>query len=85
MAYMIEGGGSNTMSKAKRWLYQYPSASHKLLKILTNVIIDYLVGQVKAGAQVIGSSKFLIKSHRINIFISCNNPVFIMGINSIFK
>lgn len=53
MAYMIEGGGSNTMSKAKRWLYQYPSACHKLLKILTNVIIDYLVGQVKAGAQAL--------------------------------
>ncbi|XP_067846197.1 uroporphyrinogen decarboxylase isoform X1 [Heptranchias perlo] len=53
MAYMIEGGGSNTMSKAKRWLYQYPEASHKLLKILTNVIIDYLVGQVTAGAQAL--------------------------------
>ncbi|XP_069794969.1 uroporphyrinogen decarboxylase [Narcine bancroftii] len=53
MAYMIEGGGSNTMSKAKRWLYQYPVACHKLLKILTNVIIDYLVGQVTAGAQAL--------------------------------
>ncbi|XP_067893089.1 uroporphyrinogen decarboxylase isoform X2 [Heterodontus francisci] len=53
MAYMIEGGGSNTMAKAKRWLYQYPEASHKLLKILTNVIIDYLVGQVTSGAQIV--------------------------------
>ncbi|GCB62313.1 uroporphyrinogen decarboxylase [Scyliorhinus torazame] len=53
MAYMIEGGGSNTMAKAKRWLYQYPDASHKLLKILTNVIVDYLVGQVSAGAQAL--------------------------------
>eukprot|EP00061_Rhincodon_typus_P015496 g43206.t1 len=51
MTYMIEGGGSNTMAKAKRWLYQFPEASHKLLKILTNVIVDYLVGQVTAGAQ----------------------------------
>ena len=37
-AYMIEGGGSNTHSKAKKWLYQYPAASHKvsfpLLEIL---------------------------------------------------
>uniref|UniRef100_A0A4W3I9E7 Uroporphyrinogen decarboxylase n=1 Tax=Callorhinchus milii TaxID=7868 RepID=A0A4W3I9E7_CALMI len=53
MTYMIEGGGSKTMSKAKRWLYQYPEGSHKLLKILTDVIVDYLVGQVAAGAQAL--------------------------------
>lgn len=53
MTYMIEGGGSKTMSKAKHWLYKYPQESKKLLEILTNVIIDYLVGQVKAGAQLL--------------------------------
>ncbi|XP_040264130.1 uroporphyrinogen decarboxylase [Bufo bufo] len=53
MTYMIEGGGSNTMSKAKRWLYQNPSASHQLLQNLTDVIVDYLVGQVAAGAQAL--------------------------------
>ncbi|XP_053101453.1 uroporphyrinogen decarboxylase isoform X2 [Hemicordylus capensis] len=53
MSYMIEGGGSNTMSKAKSWLYQHPEASHSLLKLLTNVIVDYLVGQVHAGAQAL--------------------------------
>ena len=52
MCYMIEGGGSSTMSKARSWLYKYPEDSHKLLDIITNVIIDYLVMQVKAGAQV---------------------------------
>ncbi|KAM4642685.1 uroporphyrinogen decarboxylase [Discoglossus pictus] len=51
MTYMIEGGGSNTMSKAKRWLYKHPSASHQLLQLLTDIIVDYLVGQVAAGAQ----------------------------------
>ncbi|XP_075688178.1 uroporphyrinogen decarboxylase isoform X2 [Rhinoderma darwinii] len=53
MTYMIEGGGSNTMSKAKRWLYHNPSASHQLLQQLTDVIVDYLVGQVAAGAQAL--------------------------------
>lgn len=53
MSYMIEGGGSNTHSKAKRWLYRYPEASHMLLKMLTDIIVDYLLGQVAAGAQVI--------------------------------
>lgn len=49
---MIEGGGSPTQSKAKAWLYKYPEESHELLKILTNVIVDYLVEQIVAGAQV---------------------------------
>ena len=53
MSYMIEGGGSKTMSKSKAWLYAYPKESHKLLQILTDVIVDFLVGQVHAGAQVI--------------------------------
>jgi uroporphyrinogen decarboxylase len=52
MSYMVEGEGSNTQSKAKGWLYKYPDESHELLKILTNVIIDYLVEQIAAGAQV---------------------------------
>ncbi|XP_043199586.1 uroporphyrinogen decarboxylase-like isoform X2 [Amphibalanus amphitrite] len=53
MGYMIEGKGSKTMSKAKRWLYQHPEASHQLLSILTDVIVDYLVGQAEAGAQLL--------------------------------
>ena len=53
MSYMIEGGGSKTMSKSKKWLYTYPEASHRLLQILTDVNIDYLVGQVEAGAQMV--------------------------------
>lgn len=52
MFYMVEGGGSSTASKSKKWLYTFPEASVKLLNILENVIVDYLVGQVKAGAQV---------------------------------
>jgi uroporphyrinogen decarboxylase len=53
MSYMIEGGGSTTQSKAKKWLYKYPEESHELLKILTSIIIDYLVEQVVAGAQLL--------------------------------
>jgi len=53
MSYMIEGGGSKTMSKSKAWLYRYPSESHKLLQILTDVIVDYLIGQAQSGAQLL--------------------------------
>lgn len=53
MSYMIQGGGSSTMIRAREWLYKYPDDSHKLLQLITNVIIDYLVMQVKAGAQLL--------------------------------
>jgi len=50
-AYMIEGGGSKTLQKAKSWLYLYPSESKDLLHRIAVVCAEYLVGQVKAGAQ----------------------------------
>ncbi|XP_050656038.1 uroporphyrinogen decarboxylase isoform X2 [Macaca thibetana thibetana] len=53
MTYMVEGGGSSTMAQAKRWLYQRPQASHQLLRILTDALVPYLVGQVAAGAQAL--------------------------------
>lgn len=53
MVYMIEGGASKTYSKAKRWLYMYPTESHKLLSLLTNTVVDYLVEQVRGGAQLL--------------------------------
>ena len=39
MAYMIEGGGSNTHSKAKKWLYQHPEKSRELLDALVEICI----------------------------------------------
>lgn len=53
MGYMIEGGGSKTMSKAKHWLNTYPNESKQLLQLLTDVIVDYFEMQVKAGAQML--------------------------------
>ena len=51
-AYMIEGGGSKTLQKAKTWLFRYPVDSRRLLARIADVCVDFLVGQVKAGAQV---------------------------------
>ena len=53
MSYMIEGKGSKTMSNSKKWLYAQETASHKLLQLITDINVDYLVGQVKAGAQML--------------------------------
>ncbi|TFK73026.1 uroporphyrinogen decarboxylase [Pluteus cervinus] len=52
-AYMIEGGGSKTLQKAKTWLFKYPEESKALLKRITDVCVEYLVGQVRAGAQLL--------------------------------
>lgn len=53
MGYMIEGGGSKTYSKAKKWLYANPQESNALLTLLTDIIIDYLVMQIEYGAQLV--------------------------------
>ncbi|KAL0074902.1 uroporphyrinogen decarboxylase [Phycomyces blakesleeanus] len=53
MAYMIEGGGSKTLSKAKAWLWQHPAETHDLLQRITDVAVTFLVGQVRAGAQML--------------------------------
>jgi len=53
MSYMVEGEGSKTFSKAKKWLFAYPKDSHKLLQKITDVVIQYLLCQVTAGAQAL--------------------------------
>lgn len=51
-AYMIEGGGSKTLQLAKTWIFKYPEESKALLQRIATVCADFLVGQIKAGAQV---------------------------------
>lgn len=53
MAYMIEGGGSKTLSKAKTWLFKHEKSSLELLQRITDVVIAFLIGQAKAGAQLL--------------------------------
>lgn len=52
-AYMIEGSGSKTFSKAKQFLYTQPEAAHALLEKITQSTINYLKGQVAAGADLL--------------------------------
>jgi uroporphyrinogen decarboxylase len=51
-AYMVEGGGSKTFQKVKTWIFKYPEESKALLLRIAQVCVDFLVGQIKAGAQV---------------------------------
>ena len=52
-SYMVEGKGSKTFSEAKKMLYTQPEFSHQLLEMITQSTINYLKGQVKAGADLI--------------------------------
>ncbi len=51
--YMIEGGSSKTFSEAKKLMYGQPEVMHRLLDHLADAVIDYLNGQIKAGAQAV--------------------------------
>lgn len=52
-SYMIEGKGSKTFSEAKKFLYTEPKLAHELLNKITWSTINYLLGQIKAGADIV--------------------------------
>lgn len=53
LGYMIEGGGSKTYEKVKKWILNHNKETHLLLDALSTIIIDYCVKKVEAGAQLI--------------------------------
>lgn len=53
LAYMVEGSGSKTFSKAKQFLYTQPELAHLLLEKITTSSINYLKGQVASGADLL--------------------------------
>lgn len=52
-AYMTEGSGSKTFSKARQMLYNAPELSHQLLQMITDSTIAYLKAQIQAGADIV--------------------------------
>ena len=52
-AYMVEGGGSKTFSKARRMLYRNPELSHRLLEKIARATAAYLRAKVRHGADLI--------------------------------
>ncbi len=53
LSYMLEGQGSKTFSKAKKFLYAEEKAAHLLLQKLTTTIIAYLKLKIEHGADVV--------------------------------
>lgn len=74
--YMVEGGSSRDFRYTKGLLYREPDTLHALLGKLTDAIIEYLVGQIAAGAQLVqvfdswggalGHRQFVEFSHQYN-------------------
>ncbi len=52
-SYLIEGGSSRNYLKTKRFFYEHPGVWRALMEKLAQVVADYLVAQVEAGAQAI--------------------------------
>lgn len=50
-SYMVEGKGSKEFRLIKGLMFEQPEATHRLLQIVTDSVIEYLKAQVSAGAQ----------------------------------
>lgn len=52
LCYMVEGGGTKIFKESKTWIYKYPKETKALLQKISELCVEYLALQVKAGAQV---------------------------------
>lgn len=51
--YMVEGGSSKDFARVKSMAYDQPELMHQLLSLLADAVADYLIAQIKAGAQAV--------------------------------
>ncbi len=52
-SYLIEGGSSRDFLKTKTMMYSAPGVFHALMEKLSGVLSNYLVAQIRAGAQAV--------------------------------
>src|SRR5437879_3203556 len=51
--YMVEGGASRDFRQVKAWAYRDPEGFGALIELIVDATIDYLSGQISAGADAI--------------------------------
>ncbi len=51
--YMVEGKGSKNFSVVKKFIYNEPGLSHKVLDKISAVVADYLSAKIEAGADAV--------------------------------
>lgn len=52
-SYIVEGGASRDFLKTKTMMYSAPAVWHALMEKLSGVLAEYLVAQIRAGAQAV--------------------------------
>jgi uroporphyrinogen decarboxylase len=52
-SYMIEGGSSREFLNTKKMMYGHPEVFYALMERLSDVLVDYLTAQIRAGAQAV--------------------------------
>lgn len=53
LTYMVEGKTSKNFSKVKSFIFNNRELAHHTLNLITDCVIDYLIAQIKAGADLI--------------------------------
>jgi uroporphyrinogen decarboxylase len=51
--YMVAGQGTSVQADARLWAYRDPEGFARLIELLTAVSIEYLSGQIAAGANAV--------------------------------
>jgi uroporphyrinogen decarboxylase len=51
--YMVEGGGSRDFRRVKSWAYYDAQGFDALIEVLVQGTIEYLAGQIEAGAELV--------------------------------
>lgn len=51
VSYMVEGGPSKDYRRVKSLMYRDPETWHALMDVVSSVMVDYALSQIKAGVQ----------------------------------
>ena len=52
-SYIVEGGSSREFLRTKSMMYSDPATWHALMEVLSQILAEYLVAQIRAGAQAV--------------------------------
>ena len=53
LTYMVEGRTGKNFSKTKNFIFNHRDLAHHTLNLITDCVIDYLIAQIKSGADLI--------------------------------
>ena len=52
-SYIVEGGHSRAYAHVKKLMYEDPVTFSRLMSLISDVVVDYLLAQIAAGVQVV--------------------------------